>query len=104
METTAKVLLALLLLAAAAEAGQPVKTRWSIPHPQGARFEVQTTAPIKGERVNGHEIRVEISAEASSAKSKARWTWGKASCYADGQLAQVLEDIDRCATKATTLK
>lgn len=95
---------ALLVAAGSSSAGQPMQTIWEIPYPPGARMEVQGRAEMGVRKINGHELRLEVAPEHHQAKAKARWAWGNRVCYSDGALAQVLSNIDSCATRAVSTK
>lgn len=99
-----KLAVVALLLATGSHAGEPARTTFAIPYPNGTRMEIRSQAQYRAENVNGHEMRVEIAAEHFHAKAKARWAWAGQTCYADGGLAQVLADIGRCAARAINLK
>lgn len=88
----------------AAEAGGPLPTSWEIPYPPGARLDVNVRAQLKAQQISKTEIRVTAPPEAAFAKAKARWVYAGRTCYADGGLAQVMTDIDRCAERALSAK
>jgi hypothetical protein len=96
----AAVCLVVYLATHEAKAGQ---NAYTIPAPQGAKFEVNGKVDLISQR-EGSMVVVTVLDNDPQAKAKARWFYAGNNCQSVGTVAHVLSDIQRCANNAMRTK
>jgi hypothetical protein len=107
-----KVLIALCVVAAvvgvfylafhspAAKAGGGA---YSIPAPQGTRFEINGKVDVISQR-EGDRVIVTVVDNNPEQKAKVRWYYAGSNCQSVGAVGHALSDVQRCANDAMRKK